>query len=172
MNLFYEKYQLYQRGPQLAVTFALPYPYNRQQWFSKWGPLTHIIGIIWTLLGNQICWLYLRPAELETQEDAAQLSVLTSPPNILEEEMATHSSILAWEIPWTEEPGGLQSTGSQRVGHDWVCVLTHQGILMQAYVWEPLLFANRVGLNMVQTVESPGELYKEIPVPGPHHWAF
>ena len=37
----------------------------------------------------------------------------------LEEEMATHSSILAWEIPWTEEPGGLQSTGSQRVGHDW-----------------------------------------------------
>ena len=31
---------------------------------------------------------------------------------------ATHSSILAWEIPWTEEPGGLQSMGSQRVGHD------------------------------------------------------
>ena len=36
----------------------------------------------------------------------------------LEKEMATHSSILAWEIPWTEEPGGLQSMGSQRVGHD------------------------------------------------------
>ena len=35
-----------------------------------------------------------------------------------EEEMATHSSILAWEIPWTEEPGGLQSVGSQRIGHD------------------------------------------------------
>ena len=35
----------------------------------------------------------------------------------LEEEMATHSSILAWGIPWTEEPGGLQSMGSQRVGH-------------------------------------------------------
>ena len=34
----------------------------------------------------------------------------------LEKEMATHSSILAWEIPWMEEPGGLQSTGSQRVG--------------------------------------------------------
>jgi hypothetical protein len=32
--------------------------------------------------------------------------------------MATHSSVLAWRIPWTEEPGGLQSTGSQRVGHD------------------------------------------------------
>ena len=36
----------------------------------------------------------------------------------LEKGMAAHSSILAWEIPWTEEPGGLQSMGSQRVGHD------------------------------------------------------
>ena len=36
----------------------------------------------------------------------------------LEKETATHSGILAWRIPWTEEPGGLQSTGSQRVGHD------------------------------------------------------
>ena len=36
----------------------------------------------------------------------------------LEEEMATHSSILAWRIPLTEEPGGLQSMGSQRVGHN------------------------------------------------------
>ena len=36
----------------------------------------------------------------------------------LEEEMATHPSILVWEIPWVEEPGGLQPMGSQRVGHD------------------------------------------------------
>ena len=36
----------------------------------------------------------------------------------LEEEMATHSSALAWRIPWREEPGKLQSMGSQRVGHD------------------------------------------------------
>ena len=36
----------------------------------------------------------------------------------LEEGMVTHSSILAWGIPWTEEPGGLQSIGLQRVGHD------------------------------------------------------
>ena len=36
----------------------------------------------------------------------------------LEREMATHSSILAWTVPWTEWPGGLQSMGSQRVGHD------------------------------------------------------
>ena len=37
----------------------------------------------------------------------------------LEKEIATHSSTLAWRIPWTEEPGGLQSMGSQRVRHDW-----------------------------------------------------
>ena len=38
---------------------------------------------------------------------------------LLEKKMATHSSILAWRIPWTKKPGGLQSMGSQRVGHDW-----------------------------------------------------
>jgi len=38
--------------------------------------------------------------------------------DLLEEEMATHSSILAWKIPQREKPGGLQSMGSQRVGHD------------------------------------------------------
>ena len=44
----------------------------------------------------------------------------------LKEGMATHSSILAWRSPWTEEPGRLQSIGSQRVGHDWSsCVCTH-----------------------------------------------
>ena len=38
--------------------------------------------------------------------------------DLLEKEMATHFSVLAWEISWTKEPGGLQSMGSQRVGHD------------------------------------------------------
>ena len=37
----------------------------------------------------------------------------------LEEELTTHPSVLAWEVPWTEESGGLQSMGSQRVGQDW-----------------------------------------------------
>ena len=41
------------------------------------------------------------------------------PEDPLEKEMATSSSILAWKIPWREEPGELQSTGSQRVGHNW-----------------------------------------------------
>ena len=47
--------------------------------------------------------------------DVGSVSGLENPP---EEEMATRSSVLAWRIPWTEEPGGLQSTGPQRVRHD------------------------------------------------------
>ena len=46
----------------------------------------------------------------------------------MEKEMATHSSILAWKIPWIEEPGRLQSMGSQRVGHDWACIHTQNRI--------------------------------------------
>ena len=49
------------------------------------------------------------------QETWVQFLVWEDP---LEEEMETHSSSLAWEIPWTEEPGGLQPMGSHRVGHD------------------------------------------------------
>ena len=44
----------------------------------------------------------------------------------LEKEMATHSCILAWRIPWMEEPGGLQPMGSQRVGHDWATLHAHR----------------------------------------------
>ena len=46
----------------------------------------------------------------------------------LEKEMATHSSILAWRIPWTEEPGGLQSVGLQRIGHDGVTKQQQQNV--------------------------------------------
>ena len=54
------------------------------------------------------------PAVQEPQETQIQSLGQEDP---LEVEMATHFSILAWGIPWTEEPGGLQSTGLQRVGH-------------------------------------------------------
>ena len=46
----------------------------------------------------------------------------------LEKEMATHSSILAWKMPWMEEPGKLQSMGLQRVGHDWATLLHFNSI--------------------------------------------
>ena len=55
------------------------------------------------------------PAMQETQETWVQSLGQEDP---LEEEMATHSSILTWRIPWTEEPGRLQSMGSHRIRHD------------------------------------------------------
>ena len=53
----------------------------------------------------------------------------------LEKDMATHPSILSCRIPWTEEPGGLQSTGSQRVGHDWATTHTHLDFKMITLSW-------------------------------------
>ena len=66
----------------------------------------------------------------------------------LEKEMATHSSILAWRIPWTEEPGGLQFIGSQRVRHDWATSLHFTSTSSQpdvediiaAHSWIPALY--------------------------------
>ena len=52
----------------------------------------------------------------------------------LEKEMAIHSSTIAWKIPWTEEPGRLQSMGSQRVGHDWVTSRHVKSALYLGYV--------------------------------------
>ena len=61
------------------------------------------------------------PGGSEVKASACNAGDLGSIPGLQRfpgEEMATHPSILAWRIPWTEEPGGLQSMGSQRVGHD------------------------------------------------------
>ena len=56
----------------------------------------------------------------------------------LEEEMATHSSTLAWKIPWTEEPGRLQSMGSWRVRHDWTNSLLLFTFMHWRRKWQPL----------------------------------
>ena len=65
----------------------------------------------------------------------------------LEKEMATHSSVLAWRIPGTEEPSGLPSMGSHRVGHDWsdlaaaaaVCSILHKEEEKLDYIWRPVI---------------------------------
>ena len=51
--------------------------------------------------------------------------------------MTSHSSTLAWKIPWTEEPGGLQSMGSLRVGHDWATSLSLFTFMHQRRKWQP-----------------------------------
>ena len=70
-----------------------------------------IFTLAWTVLRDFYVGLHL-PAMRETQVR------YLGQEDPLEKEMATHSSILAWRIPWMKEPGRLQSTGSQRVGHD------------------------------------------------------
>ena len=76
-------------------------------------------------LSDLIPWIYLSlPPYNHKGFDLAHIWMVC-----LEKEMATHSSILAWRIPWKEEPGGLQSPGSQRVGHDWATSLILNGLL-------------------------------------------
>ena len=56
---------------------------------------------------------------------------------LMEKAMAPHSSTLAWKIPWTEEPGRLQSMGSRRVGHDWVTSLSLSTFMHWRRKWQP-----------------------------------
>ena len=78
--------------------------------------------IPWTIqsMGSQRVghdWATFTFTRLPTMRETRVRSLGREDP--LEKEMATHSSTLAWKIPWTEEPGRLQSMGSQSVGHDW-----------------------------------------------------
>ena len=74
------------------------------------------------------------PAMRETQEIQVWSLSWEDP---LEKGMATHSSILAWRMPWTEEPGGLQSMGSQRVRQDWVTTLSFKPFLNLKTIFPP-----------------------------------
>ena len=67
----------------------------------------------------------------------------------LEKEMATHFSILAWKIPWMEEPGGLQSMGSQRVGHNWATSLSFHGTAVKQLLIFTAGFENPVKKTVV-----------------------
>ena len=102
------------------------------------GHNVHVINIIypavyymWKLLREQIIRLLITRASLVAQM-VKRLPVMRETwvwslgrEDLLEKEMATHSSTLAWRIPWMEEPGRLQSTGSQRVRHGWATSLVH-----------------------------------------------
>ena len=77
----------------------------------------------------------------------------------LEKEMATHSHILAWEIPWTKVPGGLQSKGLQRVGHDLVTKQQQQ----QQYCWDYCWSGNVTRFWSMDTRGSPWGFWKNFP---------
>ena len=75
------------------------------------------MGLPWWLSGQRIC--------LQCRRHRRGRVWFLSWKNPLEEEMAIHSSILAWKIPWTEETGGLQSTGVTKVGYNWATKHAH-----------------------------------------------
>ena len=82
--------------------------------FPNFSKVKYILGLPW--------WLTVK--HLPTVQETWVQSLGRE--NLLEKEIAVHSSILAWKIPWMEEPGRLQSMGLQRVGHNWVTSLHFQ----------------------------------------------
>ena len=81
--------------------------------------------------------------------------------DLLEMGMATHSSILAWRIPWTEEPGQLQSIGSQRVGHDWATKHIYNIIKYNIIYNRDLLYSTGNYIQYFTTVNYEKEYEKE-----------
>ena len=77
----------------------------------------------------------------------------------LKKEMVTHSSILAWTIPWTEEPGGLQSMGSQRIRHDLV-------IKQQQYDQNPHFWKVNFGIQFKTIFPFPSWMVEKLQVKG------
>ena len=76
----------------------------------------------------------------------------------LEKEMATHSSILAWRISWTEEPGGLQSIGLQRVRHDWETKQSYNNSytdFLRSYTFMITLYRNNESCTFLFPVWKP-----------------
>ena len=99
---------------------------TRLKWLSSSIQLylTVQVELFWKIsYWNKFCLLRSFPGGSGSKESTSvqetQVSSLGQE-DLLEEEMAIHSSILAWRIPWTEKPGGLQSIGSQRVRNNWV----------------------------------------------------
>ena len=78
--------------------------------------------------------------------------------DLLEKEMATHSSTLAWKIPWTEEPGRLQSMGSQRVGHDRATSLSLSLFSSLSYICLHLHFIREMSAMSISAVQATSSL--------------
>ena len=82
-------------------------------------------------LNSKLVWLTQKVVQLPVQETQETWVRSLGHKDPLEEEMATHSSILDWRIPWAEEPGGVQSMDSQRVRLDWA---TEHARIKEAFI--------------------------------------
>ena len=101
----------------------------------------------------QICW-YIKCSTLTTSSFRSWNSSAEIPSPQLALAVAPHSSTLAWKIPWTEEPGGLQSMGSLRVRHDWVTSLSLFTFMHWGRKWQP----TKVFVPGESGMEEPGGL--------------
>ena len=112
---------------------SVPYWMSEEDWGTgrQCGPLVTLLYNIMAMTKSLIAQLVKNlPAVQETWVRSLGWE------DPLEKEMATHSSILAWKISWTEGPGRLQSMGSQRVGHDWATnthLLSLNPLYLKAY---------------------------------------
>ena len=149
-DLLYIVHFLTSRGYPLSPPRMGKLPFLRTPWacfyywllpshWTSWGHLYDVylcspvpnvvLSKSWLWLSESLKWNRVSLASLVAQRlnhlPAVQETRIQSlsQEDPLKKEMATHSSILAWRIPWMEEPGRLQSMGSQRVGHNWVTSL-------------------------------------------------
>ena len=126
--LFKELVQAMPVTPRVAIWFGPGFkPLGSSPWFPGVYSLS---GERRQILNEEIChkWASLVAQTVKNLPVMQETWVRSLDwEDCLEKGITTHSSVLAWRIPWTEEPGGLQSLGSQRVGHDWV---THTFTLM------------------------------------------
>ena len=104
----------------MVIIFFLTYPWA-YRWFMRYFRTSLVAQMIKRLPTMQETWVRSLGWE-----------------DLLEKEMATHSSTLAWRIPWMEEPGGLKSMGSQRVGHDWATSIS-LSLLLHFRIFERLI---------------------------------
>ena len=118
---------------------------ERRLYFQmEWQGL--VINHIWKMRGRKILQVSLRKSTNHT------------PRSLPEKAMAPHFGTLAWKMPWTEEPGRLQSTGSLRVGHHWVTSLSLFSFMHWRRKWQPT------------PVFLPGESQGQWSLMGCHLW--
>ena len=109
-----------------------------QQWWRhlpRYPLPTHFLGVLVRLPSAGTCCLCLRAfsgCKIQPYPQASKAGELLSPVV-----MAPHSGTLAWKIPWTQEPGRLQSMGSLRVGHDWATSLSLFTFMHWRRKWHP-----------------------------------
>ena len=107
----------------------------RQKRNWTWGlfvPINGVTNSTWGILTKRLLWLLLSTVRSDCPAGPAASFTFC-----LEKAMAPHSSTLAWKIPWTEGPSGLQSIGSLRVRHDWATSLSLFTFMHWRRKWQP-----------------------------------